>query len=180
MHHFNRAGLRSNLAPLSVRARVAFAAACAARLRPYFGYPEPFSPPPPLVATYEAFRRYLQDSGPTIPACTELEAALAAVDLDDDAVAAAIFALRSLNPEDGEAAAWAAERAYNARDRQAGDALEFTFYTPAVEQTLIASRPVQAELGRQAADLAALAADPSACAQVWTSAWLAGNAMDAV
>ena len=76
--------------------------------------------------------------------------------LDRDDFAACVYLLDCLRSGDVQAAVWAAQRAYEARDLAAQTELEFSDYTPEVEAQLLGHPLVQAELSSQAADIGRL------------------------
>ena len=180
MLRFDEPTLIVRLEALSLRARVAFAAACAERLRSYFGYPD--SPPTPRVlegaleALGEAIRKELPD--------TALQAAAhaceASLDVDDDAVAAVMYACGAQGCEGARAAAWAARRGYDARDRLVSEALGIDFNLEGAEQRVLEHPVLQAELHHQANDLNVLASSDDQAPAVLARAREAGGTRDAV
>ena len=174
MLRYDESTLIARLAALSLRARVAFAAACAERLRAYFGYPD--SPPTPRVldgaleALESAIHRELPD--PALRAA--VDACNASLDVDDDAVAAAMYACRAQASEGVQAAAWAARRGYEARDRLVSETLGVDFNLEGAEQGVLAHPIVQAELQHQADDLEILAASGDQAPAVLARARQAG------
>jgi hypothetical protein len=153
MLRYDEPALLHSLASLAPKDRVAFAVACAERLRPYFGYPD--SPPIPkqLDEALEALRRAVEESLPANALNSVVSICETTLDPDDDAVAAISYASAATLPDGTPAAAWAARRAYEARDRLVGDTLDGAVFTPEVEQRILAHPAVQAELHHQAVDL---------------------------
>jgi len=74
----------------------------------------------------------------------------------DNALAAAAYAVSTAISFEARQAAFCARRAYEAMDGHAHEALDFTIYTPEIEQALLKHPIVQQELGRQARDLGEL------------------------
>jgi Protein of unknown function (DUF416) len=156
---FDAALLHSRLAKLPREARVAFALACAERLQPYATFSNDAS-------AVELVRRILDltfaaISSPSIPRpeLAQLSQALeAAPYLDDDAAASAAYALRCYFSSDAKDAFFAAQRAYDARDREAQQLIASNVITVADERVILAHPNVQQEFARQRADLDALEA----------------------
>lgn len=180
MLRYDEPALIARLEALSPRARLAFAAACAERLRGYFGYPN--SPPTPRVLeeALEALRRAIHKELPDASVQAAVDACEASLDIDDDAVAAVMYAWDAQGSASAQAAAWAARRGYEARDRLVSEALDVDFKLEGAEQRILEHRIVQAELQRQANDLELLAASGDRTATVLARARQAGNARDAV
>jgi hypothetical protein len=134
MLRYDESNLIARLEALSPRARVAFAAACAERLRAYFGYPN--SPPTPRVleGALEALQRAIHKELPDATLQAAVVACEASLDIDDDAVAAVLYACGAQGSESAQAAAWAARRGYEARDRLVSEALDVDFNLERAEQ----------------------------------------------
>ena len=98
-------------------------------------------------------------------------------DVDDDAVTAALYSFRTLNADGAESAGWAAETAYNARDRVVVERLQVK--SPAAEdEAIILAHPlIQEELIRQREDMASLAAEPGVGVAVVTRAQVHGSGL---
>jgi len=180
MLRYDESKLIARLEALSPRARVAFAAACAERLRAYFGYPN--SPPPPRVleGALEALQRAIHKELPDATLQAAVDACEASLDIDDDAVAAVLYACGAQGSESAQAAAWAARRGYEARDRLVSEALDVDFNLERAEQRVLGHPIVQAELQQQANDLELLAASSDQAQRVLARARQAGNTRDAV
>ncbi len=102
-----------------------------------------------------------------LPAAQGLLAKLdQSAELDRDDVASSYYALAAVVKEDLESAIWSAQRAYEARDAQAQEAMDISSYTAEVEECLLQCQEVQNELKYQAADLSALQADANAIPMV--------------
>ena len=180
MLRYDEVTLIARLEALSPRARVAFAGACAERLRAYFGYPS--SPPTPRVleGALEALQRAIHKQLPDATLQAAVDACKASLDIDDDAVAAVLYACGAQGSEGAQAAAWAARRGYEARDRLVSEALDVDFNLERAEQRVLGHPIVQAELQRQANDLELLAASSDRAPTVLARARQAGNTRDAV
>ena len=163
------------LSRLSVECRSTFAAACAERLRPYYGYPD--SPPIPaeLNVALEALWSVIHGQ----PAEVSLDEAGSLLDSlpepDEDAIAAALWAIDAYKNNDPQAAVWAARRAYEARDRLVVDSLHIRSTDPMWEDTVLAHPVVQEELRRQVDDLEALSISAASAPIVVSRARMAGT-----
>ena len=180
MLRFDEPTLSARLEALSLRARVAFAAACAERLRGYFGYPD--SPPTPSVleGALKALGKAIRQGLPDTALQAAAEACEASLDVDDDAVAAVMYACGAQGCEGAQAAAWAARRGYEARDRLVSEALGIDFNLEGAEQRVLEHPVLQAELHQQANDLKVLASSDDQAPAVLARARKAGGARDAV
>ena len=180
MLRYDEPTLIARLEALSLRARVAFAAACAERLRGYFGYPD--SPPTPRVleAALEALAKAIRKELPDMALQAAAEACEASLDVDDDAVAAVMYACRAQGGGGAQAAAWAARRGYDARDRLVSEALGIDFNLEGAEQRVLEHPVIQAELHQQANDLKVLAPSDDQAPAVLARARKAAGARDAV
>jgi hypothetical protein len=158
--------LLAALTGLTPRERVAFAIACALRLRPYFGYPDNPSIPSELDAAFAALIGYVDGSVSHDAVLAATGACENTLKIDDDLVAAVIYASRVPQPDEAQAAVWVARRAYEARDRHVADALAIDFNRAGAEQTVLRHPVVQSELGRQIVDLASLAAETTRALQL--------------
>ncbi len=154
--------IRSSLAALDAQHRVAFAVACSLRAASGATPCEPLAEAARRLAVGYAYNRSID-----IPGAQALLAKLdqsAALDRDD--VATSYYALAAAVKEDLESAIWSAQRAYEARDAQAQEAMDIESYTAEVEERLLKSKEVQNELKYQAADLIALKAGGTAISMV--------------
>jgi hypothetical protein len=176
MLQYDEPKLIGRLEALSPRARVAFAAACAERLRAYFGYPD--SPPTPrqVDAALEALGRAIRTERPDASLQSAVQACEASLDIDDDAVAAIIYAWSAL----GSDGARAARRGYEARDRLVSDSLGVDFNVEGAEHLVLAHPIVQAELKRQVDDLELLSASSEQASAVLERARTLAKVRDAV
>ncbi|HEY7437384.1 MAG TPA: hypothetical protein VIE41_19745 [Methylomirabilota bacterium] len=180
MLQYDEPKLIGRLEALSPRARVAFAAACAERLRAYFGYPD--SPPTPrqVDAALEALGRAIRTERPDASLQSAVQACEASLDIDDDAVAAIIYAWSALGSDGARAAARAARRGYEARDRLVSDSLGVDFNVEGAEHLVLAHPIVQAELKRQVDDLELLSASSEQASAVLERARTLAKVRDAV
>jgi hypothetical protein len=141
------------LATLPPHERLVFATACVIRLRPYFAYEAEEPLRSALDETVAVLVRYARGDS----SHSELADAIAvferACDVDDEAVAAVIYAFRALGDNGAQSAAWAARNAYNACDRQVISALGIDINAAGAEQRILADPVIQEELARHVADL---------------------------
>ena len=169
MATFDETALARRLEGLPHLARVAFATACAARMRiPYRQALGQFSVDRPDVlddalshlwayslsgaqVDWTAWSESLIEQIPP-----EDDMANSACQVMDDALAAAAYAARTARGGDPAEAAYSARRLYDAVDAYAQRSLAFTEFTPEIERALSDHPVVQQELGRQARDLAEL------------------------
>lgn len=166
---FDRDDLVKRLGKLPGPSRVAFAYACASRLaQPYReavalegGVGEELVER--TLADLAAFLNYGAPSDWAARAATlighipdEDQMGRAACQVLDDALAATAYAARTAIAFDPAEAASSAQRLYDAVDAHAQRSLEFSIYSPAIEQRLLEHSAVQSELERQRRDLAAL------------------------
>jgi hypothetical protein len=151
---FEPGKLRSSLAALDSQCRVAFAVACSLRAARGAKPSEPLAEAARSLAKGYAYNRSID-----LPAAKSLLAKFdQSAELDRDDVASSYYALAAAVKEDLESAVWSAQRAYEATDAQAQEALEISDYTVEVEEHLLQCQEVQNELRYQAADLSALQA----------------------
>lgn len=154
MRTFESNKLLSRLRLLSPERRVSFALACAERLQPY----REFADDPNAVTLVRNILDTVFDciSGNTasLERLRPLSAALEeAPYLDDDAAASAAYVARCLLSGEAENAVWAAQRGYDARDREAQNQVEDGAITTADENRILSYPSVQKELERQMSDL---------------------------
>ncbi|GEM_PF-2298211 len=159
--------LKRRLGGLPVKARVAFALACAERLTRYSRHPVGSETYESARAARRLARQFIGgaaiDPGELDALAQRLESS---PDIDDDDVAASAFVLECLRAGDVHSAVWAAERAFDARARAAEKGMVFTVYTPEIEAALLSDPELQGELARQRADLGALELDPHSAAEI--------------
>jgi hypothetical protein len=162
MHRFDPPSLKQQLEALPHAAKVAFALACADRLADFLG-----NHIEPAIAARTAARQFVL--GPPIAPLElgELVAALEASPfLDRDDVAASAYLLDCLRTNDAQAAVLAAQRAYDARDLAAQEAMSFSTYTPEIEAALLDNPAVQAELAAQITDINELVGSAAAAGRI--------------
>ena len=157
MRTFESKKLLSRLRLLSPERQASFALACAERLQPY----REFSDDPNAVTLVRNVLDTAFDciSGNTVnlERLRSLSAALEeAPYLDDDAAASAAYVARCLLSREAENAVWAAQRGYDARDRQAQGQIEDEVASTAHEYRILSHPSVQEELNNQISDLDAL------------------------
>ena len=157
MERFNEAALVSHLDALKPKERAAFALACVRRLVPSIRTDQQTVG---LVrACLELLEASLVDDAAPRQALNEALARLEkSPKLDDDAVASARFALRARLRGASQDAAWAARRAYDARDQRVWDELGLKFSDPGAEAQVLANPLIQLELHAQRQDIEALSA----------------------
>jgi hypothetical protein len=162
MHRFDPQSLKQKLEALPHVSRVAFALACADRLAEFLGnYIEP------AIAARNVARQFVLGSPVASPELAELAATLEGSPLlDCDDVAASAYLLDCLRTNDPQAAVWTAQRAYDARDLAAQEAMSISTYTPEIEATLLASPAVQAELASQITDINELIGSAGAAGRI--------------
>ena len=97
-------------------------------------------------------------------------------DVDDDAVTSALYSFRTLSADGVESAGWAAETAYNARDRVVVEQLQVKLPTAEDEAIILAHPLIQEEFTRQREDVGLLTAEPGAGLAVVTRALVHGSA----
>jgi hypothetical protein len=157
----------SRLRLLSAEKRASFALACAERLQPY----REFSDDPSAVTLV---RNVLDTAFDCISgnaaSFARLRSLVVALEkapyLDDDAAASAAYVARCLLSEKAENAVWAAQRGYDARDREAQNQLEGDAITAADENCILSYPSVQEELEKQMTDLDTLEGDTNDVATV--------------
>jgi len=154
---FDSTRLRSELSDLPPRLRATFAALCARRLARQSGRLEVASESQAFTELHAQLWAAVADtqirSEDTAVAAERAQSLIPAD--DDDANAALTYALQAASGGDPKAAAWAAERVYEAIDAFLQDQ-GFEVGTPAGEAAILSHPLVQAELQRQADDLVAL------------------------
>ncbi|MGH8679127.1 MAG: hypothetical protein ACREUQ_12340 [Burkholderiales bacterium] len=146
---------------------MSFALACAERLQPR----REFSGDSSAVALVRSMLDTVFDViGGNSAKLVELHPLAAALEaapyLDDDAAAATAYAVRCLLSGDAQNALRAAQRGYDARDRQAQEQNRDYENAPDYEERLLAHPAGQQELAMQIADLDALAKSADAAAMV--------------
>ena len=176
MYRFDPGTLKEALAGFPAEARVAFALACAERLAQLS---QSASDPEAreLATNARNFAQQFVAGGAVHPddvsvLAVQLESC---PHLDSDDIAASAYVLDCLRANDPQAAVWAAQRAYDARDLAAQQSMQFTAYTPGVELALLSDSGVQAELASQASDLNLLRSNPLAASHVATRARAIGG-----
>ena len=171
MYRFDPDVLKEALAGFPAEARVAFALACAERLA-HISLSASNPEARELATTARNFAQQFVAGAAINPdeisvLAVQLESC---PHLDSDEIAASAYVLDCLRANDPQAAVWAAQRAYDARDLAAQESMQFTVYTPGVELALLSDSGVQAELASQASDLDLLRSNPSAASHVATRA----------
>lgn len=167
MRTFEPNKLLSRLRLLSPERQTVFALACAERLQPY----REFSGDPNAVrlvrAVLDTAFECISGNTASLERLRSLSVALeGAPYLDDDAAASAAYAARCLLSGEAENAVWAAQRGYDARDREAQDHVEGDTITAADENRILSYPSVQEELEKQKTDLATLESDTNDLANV--------------
>jgi hypothetical protein len=157
MELFDETMLISRLDALAPRERAAFALACARRLEPSL---RSDTQTEDLVRACLALLEasVLDDDLPRVGSSEALARLENSPDLDTDPVASTCFALRTLLHGASQDAAWAARRAYDARDQLVWDELGLQFSDPGAEERVLAHPLMQQELRAQREDLNALSA----------------------
>jgi uncharacterized protein YjaG (DUF416 family) len=169
MNTFDEIGLVSRLTELPKPLRLAFAVACASRMaRPYRAGQDHLILGAPAIVDDTLNRIWdFAVGGPAADwARTERDLTALIPDGDDqlgpahfivdDALAATAYAVRTAVAGDAQEAAFCSRRAYEAVDQFAQRTITATSLDADVERTLLADPVVQAELSRQARDLATL------------------------
>ncbi|MBI3187723.1 MAG: hypothetical protein HYZ31_07695 [Gammaproteobacteria bacterium] len=154
MRTFESNKLLSRLRLLSPERQASFALACAERLQPY----REFSDDPNAMMLVRNVLDTAFDCISGNTASLERLRSLSAVleeapYLDDDAAASAAYVARCLLSGKAENAVWAAQRGYDARDREAQTQVEGDTITTADENRILSYPSVQEELERQMSDL---------------------------
>lgn len=164
---FEEEQLRDQLSALPRPSRIAFAAACAARLENTArNLTIDDRLELPLSRAIGGIVAYLECGSPFDTKSAEKDLLLAIPDEDanpdfpfavaEDAAAAAVFALRAMRSDDTQDVAWAARRAYDTSDREALGALNVGAVGESGERYVLHHPIVQRELQRQLRDLEAV------------------------
>ena len=156
MELFDETVLISRLEALAPNARTAFALACARRLQPFL---HSDSQTEALVRESLALlEASVLDNALSQEGLREVLVRVEdSPELDADPVASTCFALRAWVHGASREAAWAARRAYDARDQMVWEELGLQFSDPGAEERVLAHPLIQHELRTQREDLNALA-----------------------
>jgi hypothetical protein len=157
MELFDETVLISRLDALTPKERTAFALACARRLQPFL---RSDSQTQTLVRESLALLEtsVLEGAPPPEGLLEVLARVEDSPELDADPVASTCFALRAWVHGASREAAWAAKRAYDARDQVVWEELGLQFSDPGAEERVLAHPLIQYELRTQREDLNALSA----------------------
>jgi hypothetical protein len=152
IRQFDPSTLKSGLTSLDSQCRAAFVLACSLRVAGTGKATEPLAEAARLLVEGYSSNRSID-----IPTAEHILAELdqsAELDLDD--VAASFYALAAVVHEDLESAIWAAQRAFDAADARAQQAMNVSSYSAYEIDRLLKHQEVQRELMNQAFDLKAL------------------------
>jgi hypothetical protein len=160
MRTFESNKLLSRLLSLSPERRASFALACAERLQSYREFADDPNAVTLVRSVLDTAFECISGNTTSLERLRSLSVALEeAPYLDDDAAASAAYVARCLLSGDAQNAVWAAQRGYDARDREAQNQVEGNPITAADENRILSHPPIQEELDKQIADLDSLEAN---------------------